>query len=287
MAFPPLPPRPALMLVVIIAAALTAFACGDSSDERIRSLDEILAGDIVVTDLTTSSAAVQLSTTIPVVCSVVYGIDQQYGDQSTDLDMVGRAHSDHRPRLRGLEPDTTYHYRLQGTASDGTFYVSQDLTFTTPPADPDDALGSAAQADNLAALAAGAQVIDASSTFGSSDTWRPENALDGDPNTEWSSASDGDAAFIEIALARTSQITAVGIWTRTMGMSAQITEFRVVTADGVILGPFTLPNANQLHLFQVEARARFLRFEVVASSGGNTGVVELAVIGAPAETPAE
>ena len=283
MPFTRTPPRSGLMRVIIIAAALTAFACGDSSDERIRSIDEILAGGIVVTDLTTSSAAVQLSTTIPVVCSVVYGIDQQYGDQSTDFDMVGRAHSEHRPLLRDLEPNTTYHYRLQGTTSDGTFYVSRDLTFTTPPADSTDPLASAAQAENLAALAVGAQIIDASSTFGSSDTWRPENALDGDPDTEWSSASDGDAAFIEIALARTSEITAVGMWTRTMGMSAQITEFRVVTADGVVLGPFTLPNANQLHLFQVEARARFLRFEVVASSGGNTGVVELLVIGTAAE----
>lgn len=233
--------------------------------------------------MTANSASVQLSTTIPVVCAVVYGIDQQYGDQSTDLDMVGRAHSDHRPRLRGLEPNTTYHFRLQGTASDGTFYVSQDLTFTTPLADAGDTLGRGAPSANLATLAAGARVIDVSSTFGSSDTWRAENALDGDPNTEWSSASDGDAAFIEIALAGTSEITAVGLWTRTMGMSAQITEFRVVTADGAILGPFTLPNAQLLHLFQVEANARFLRFEVVASSGGNTGVVELAIIGATLE----
>ena len=287
MAFPrtPLPPR--LVLLAIVAAALTALACGGSSNEPVRSLDEILAGDIVVADLTANSATVQLSTTIPVVCSVVYGIDQQYGEQSTDLDMVGRAHSDHRPRLRALEADTTYHFRLQGTASDGTFYVSLDRTFTTPPsdtsADAADTLSGGAASANLATLAAGAQVIDASSSFGSSDTWRAENALDGDPDTEWSSASDGDAAFIEIALAGTGEITAVGLWTRTMGSSAQITEFRVVTADGATLGPFILPNANQLHLFQVEATARVLRFEVVASSGGNTGVVELAVIGTTLE----
>ena len=283
MAFPrtPLPPR--LVLLAIVAAALTALTCSGSSDQRVRSLNEILAGDIVVAGLTANSASVHLSTTIPVVCSVVYGVDQQYGDQTTDLDMAGRAHSDHRPRLRPLEPDTTYHFRLQGTASDGTFYVSQDLTFTTPLADVGDTLGRGAPSANLATLAAGARVIDVSSTFGSSDTWRAENALDGDPTSEWSSASDGDAAFIEIALARTSEITAVGLWPRTMGMSAQITEFRVVTADGAILGPFILPNAKQIHLFQVEATTRFLRFEVVSSLGGNTGVVELSVIGTTLE----
>ena len=68
-----------------------------------------------------------------------------------------------------------------------------------------------------------------------------------------------------------------------MGTSAQITEFRVVTAGGAILGPFTLPDADRLYLFQVEATARFLRFEVVSSSGGNTGVVELSVIGTTLE----
>ena len=281
MAVPRAPLRPRFALLVIATALLTVLACSDSSDERIRSLDEILAGDIVVVDLTANSASVQLSTTIPVVCSVVYGIDEQYGDQSTDLDMAGRAHSDHRPHLRTLEPDTTYHFRVQGTASDGTFYVS--LTFTTPPADAGDVRDSVAPSANLATLAAGAQVIDASSTFESSDTWRAENAIDGDPNSEWSSASDGDAASIEIALAGTTEITAIGLWTRTMGTSAQITEFRVVTAGGAILGPFTLPDADRLYLFQVEATARFLRFEVVSSSGGNTGVVELSVIGTTLE----
>ena len=164
-----------------------------------------------------------------------------YGNQSTDLDMAGRAHSEHHAPLRGLEPDTIYHYRLQGTGSDGTFFASEDLTFRTPSAEEDDDdLGS-----NLATLAAGAQVI-ASSTFGSSATWGPENAIDDDPRTEWSSATDGNAAFIEIELASTTAIRAVGLWTRTMGSTAQIIEFRVVTEDGVVLGPFTLPDANQL-----------------------------------------
>ena len=57
----------------------------------------------------------------------------------------------------------------------------------------------------------------------------------------------------------------------------------MVTKDGVVLGPFTLPDANQLYRFEVEARARVVRFEVVDSSGGNTGAVEVAVFGEAAE----
>ena len=65
--------------------------------------------------------------------------------------------------------------------------------------------------------------------------------------------------------------------------TAQIIEFRVVTEDGVVLGPFRLPDANQLYRFEVEARARVVRFEVVDSSGGNTGAVEVAVFGEAVE----
>jgi hypothetical protein len=59
-----------------------------------------------------------------------------------------------------------------------------------------------------------------------------------------------------------------------MSSSAQITRFRVVTDDGVH-GPFELPDANGLHRFELPAITRTLRLEVLASTGGNTGLVEL------------
>lgn len=273
--------RMRLVLVpLFVVIGLISVGCGAStSGAQVRSIDAILASEIEIVELTARSASVRVTTRIPVVCSVVFGVDQSYGNQSTDLDMAGRAHSEHHAPLRGLEPDTIYHYRLQGTGSDGTLFASEDLTFRTPPAEEDDDdLGT-----NLATLAAGAQVIDSSSTFGSGATWGPENAIDDDPRTEWSSATDGNAAFIEIELASTTAIRAVGLWTRTMGATAQIIEFRVVTGDGVVLGPFTLPDANQLYRFEVEAQARVVRFEVVDSSGGNTGAVEVAVFGEAVE----
>jgi hypothetical protein len=260
----------------LLLAALAA-ACGSSNDEAatVRPLDEILDGSIEITDLTATSAVVRVETSLDVVCSVVYGVDESFGSQSTDLDMGGQAHSSHSAPLRDLQPDTEYHYRLQGTGSDGTFYVSDVMAFRTPP-------GSAASktpGTNLASLKEGARVVEASSSFGGSATWQPENAIDGEPATEWSSDGDGDDAFITIELAEASELSAVGVWTRTMGSSAQIMSFQVVTGDGTVLGPFELPGSAQMHTFPVLVTARQLRFEVVESSGGNTGAVEVGAYG--------
>ncbi|MQG40837.1 MAG: hypothetical protein FI712_04730 [SAR202 cluster bacterium] len=52
------------------------------------------------------------------------------------------------------------------------------------------------------------------STFGAAD------AIDWDPPTEWSSASDGDTAPIGVKLASETNITSVGFWTQTMGDTA-------------------------------------------------------------------
>jgi hypothetical protein len=209
------------------------------------------------------------------VCSVVYGVDEDYGGQSTDLDMGGRAHSSHSAPLRDLQPDTEYHYRLQGTASDGTFYVSDAMTFRTPTA----SATSETPGTNLASLAEGARVVEASSSFGGSATWQPENAIDGDAATEWSSDGDGDDAFVTIELEEATELSAVGMWTRTMGSSAQIMSFQVVAEDGTVLGPFELPGSSQMHTFPVSVTARQLTFEVVGSSGGNTGAVEVGAYG--------
>ncbi len=242
-----------------------------------RPIEEILATPVQVVDITATSATVQLETSIDVVCSVVFGLDDDYGVQSTDLDMAGRGHSVHGPRLQGLEPDTTYHFRLQGTSADGTFFVSEDMTFQTS------APAAGQQPDartNLASLAAGATVLEASSQFSDSPTWRPENALDSDPDTEWSSAGDGDNAFLTIELSSSVQIEAIGLWTRTMGSSAQISSFLLIADDGTEFGPFDVPDGMRLYEFPVSTTTRTLRFEVVASSGGNTGLIEIAAYSA-------
>ena len=204
---------PVLAGFVMLVAIVTA--CGSSGNgvAGVRPLDEILDVSIEITDLTPTSAVVRVETSIDVACSVVYGVDETYGSQSTDLDMGGQAHSSHSAPLRALQPDTEYHYRLQGTGSDGTFYVSDPMTLRTPPA----AVSSDTPGTNLASLMEGARVVEAGSWFGNSATWQPENAIDGDPATEWSSNGDGDDAFLTIELAQPTELSAVGMWTRTMG----------------------------------------------------------------------
>ena len=111
-----------------------------------------------------------------------------------------------------------------------------------------------------------------------------EMALDGSRATEWSSAGDGNDAFIEVALAEPSHLHAIEIWTRTMSNNtAQIFEFTVTTDSGEVLGPFTLPDANEAHRFEVDVTASTLRLDVVDSNGGNTGLIEFAAYGTPVD----
>ena len=270
------------MAGVMVVGAVTAACGGGSTDSAVRDFEEILEGPIQIVDLTASSAVVRLDTSVAVVCSVVYGIDTSYGSQSTDLDMAGTAHQVHGPRLRGLLPDTTYHFRFQGTASDGTFFASEDMTFRTPAAETvtSASVSAAVTADaNLASAAAGARIVEVSSSFGNGDNFSGARAIDEDPTTSWSSQGDGDAAFLTVELAEETELRAVGFWTRTMVTSAQTSSFQVVTDDGTVLGPFDVPAADQLYVFPVSARTLRLRFEVTTSSGGNTGAVEVAAYG--------
>lgn len=267
---------PLAMLAVGTALAL-AGCSNDTAGPTVNPIEEILDGEIRLEDIGPDSANVRVVTTIPVVCAVVFGTDEGYGRISTDADMGGGAHAEHFAPLRGLEPDTVYHYRLQGTGPDGTLYASDDLTFRTAPGHP----AQTNRGPNLASTAEGGSVREVSSVFGGSAAWRAENAIDADPSTEWSSNGDGDGAFLTIELAGETQVTAVGLWSRTMGSSAEIVQFRVVTDRGETLGPFALEDANRLYTFDVTVVARWLRFEVVSSSGGNTGVVEVAAYGDP------
>ena len=74
---------------------------------------------------------------------------------------------------------------------------------------------------------------------------------------------------------------ALGFWTRTMGTSAQVRRFQVVSDQGVVKGPFELSDAASVGYFETELTAKRLRFEVIESSGGNTGAVEIEVYGEP------
>ncbi len=250
-------------------------ACGESSFDRL-----VVEGPTVV-NLTARSATIVATTAEDVACAVVFGTTTEFGRIATDLDMAGGGHRDHSPLLTGLQPDTQYHYRLSGVGPDGERITSENLTFRTLAEDP-----SAQQrpaGDNLALQANGARIASVSSVFGgdASGPWRASHAIDGDPATQWSSAGDGNDAWIEIELAEEARITTIGFWTRTMGATAQITAFLVITDRGESYGPFEVADASIIHFFETDFVARSLRFEAAESSGGNTGAVEIEIYGTP------
>lgn len=262
-----------LLLLVAVAVVLTA--CSDRSsvaDVTVRPIADIVDGDIeVVTDPSGTTAVVEVTTTVPVACAVVYGPDDTFGSLAVDDDMRGGAHEDHAPRLTGLQPDTEYQYILQGSDTSGAFYRSDVMTFRTPQA-PD----VATPGPNVAPSAT---VADVSSTF--SDAFAAANAIDGDLGTGWSTAGDGDDAWIEIDLGEETGIAGVAYRSREMTDGTAIVETYTVTVDGgEPLGPFEAAGGGA-GVVEVAVDGRLLRFEAETTTGGNTGAVEIEVYAAP------
>jgi hypothetical protein len=256
--------RTLLGVVVLAVATATGSTGAAASTPVVLDLAAIAASPPVVTPAPDGrSATLTVTTSIDVACSVVYGPDDRFGAIAVDADMSGGAHADHHPVLGGLEPDTEYRYRVQGTASDGTMYVSDVLTFRTP----------AAPVGGAVNLALGASVSGVSSEF--SDTFAATMALDGDPSTAWSSDGDGDEAWIEVDLGDVTSIGAVAFLTRSMTDGTATTRTFTLTADGQEVGTYPADEAIELEL-----AARILRFDVAESSGGNTGALEIEVLAA-------
>jgi len=250
---------------MMLATLLVLGVVAGADAQEVRDFADVQASEIVITpDPGGRSAVLEVETTLDMACSVVYGPDESFGLIAVDDDMAGGGHSDHQPVLGGLEPDTEYIYRMQGTAPDGTIYVSEVGTFTTPPAP----VGGAPN------LALGATVTGVSSEF--SEAFAAEHAFDGDATTAWSSAGDGDDAWVEIDLGEAQRVAEVVFRTRSMGDGSATAETFGVTADGIELGTFPVDSDVQL-----DVEAQRLRFDVVSSTGGNTGALEILVLGTP------
>ncbi len=260
--------------VLLFAVHPTSAQSAKTPELNIRPIEDVFAdGPPRITDLSGQDGTLLFVSSIPLACSVVYGETPAFGQIAVDQDMNGGAHTDHHPALSGLKPDTEYHYRVQGTAVDGTLYASAVMTFRTPRAAPAGPL-------NLASLDAGGRIVDVSSNFGSGPndgSWGADSAIDGSRTTEWSSNGDGDGGFVEIALAREARLGAVEVWTRSMSNNtARIFKFTLTTDSGEVLGPFELPDAAKPHRFDIDVTAKSLRLDVVSSNGGNVGLVEFA-----------
>jgi len=267
-----------LVVALGVAGAVAYLATGRAG--AVQPLENLPGGIVTgptFEELTDTSALIALRTGAPALCQVNYGTTTEYGLMRR-MSMTGPM-DDHRILLPGLKPDTIYHARLTAVDTGARLYQSGDLTFRTKPSRQ-----AAPAGRNVASLAAGARVIGVSSNYGgagNTSTFGANNAIDGDAATEWSSNGDGDRAWIEIELPDATRLAAIGFWTRTMGSSAQIQEFEAVADGTTRLGPFTIADAGRAHRFPVDVTAKRLRFNVLKSSGGNTGAVEIEALAAP------
>jgi len=280
------PKRRTLALLSLFAAlALVAAACssgGDSSESTVRDFTDIQSSDFEFSVLPNGVAIMNVTTDVEAVCSIAWGDNADLGNINTDLDMGGGAHQDHEVVLVGAEPGKTYSFRVQGATADGSLFQSELATFTLPeiPAGDDAMDDDEDMATHGANLAEGAAVIGVSSVF--SDAWSGENAVDGDMTTEWATAGSGDDAFIEIDLGSAQEVVGVEFITRTMGDgTATTTEYTVTVDGGDVFGPFSAGDPSDNGFAEAAFTGQVLRFDVVTSTGGNTGAIEVRAL-APA-----
>jgi len=246
----------------------------------VLAAEDVINEPIQISDVSDTSVQLDATTSLPMACVFVYGETPEFGQMALDSLMGAAAHQEHAIILTGLEPDTEYYYRVQGSDEAGNLYMSETYTFRTLPE-------IATTTSNLLSSDNGAQLIGYSSVYGDGPVdgqYGAMNALDDDPLTQWSSAGDGDNAWLEVELEQRSRINEVVFWTRAMSNdTAQIYTFTITTETGEVYGPFELPDAEQSYTFNVEIVAQRLRFDVESSNGGNTGALDIAVYGEPVD----
>jgi len=259
-------------LAAVAALCLGLAACGGAGGTlNITSVRDFRLIEVGKTHLQIAadgrSAVVQVETNPPTVCAIAYGKTASLGSIANDPSMGGTAISRHTVTLGGLTPGTTYRFLLTATDAQGRVFQTRELnTFTTPR-------GSATLNPDVAI---GAKIVAVSSQW--SNAYRAANAVDGNLSTEWASAGDGDRAFITIELGKQRKITGISFVTREMSDGSAITRTFAVVVDGRRrYGPFLAGNRLDPHIVPVSFTGRFLRFEVVRSTGGNTGAAEIEV----------
>jgi F5/8 type C domain len=259
------------LLVVVAAVGLSA--CGGDSGGAGGGVQEFSAVEVGQAKIEIlkggTGAVIHLTTDPPTVCAVAFGTTEALGQIANDPGMGGSAISDHAVVLRNLTPNTTYHYRLTATDASGAVYQTDaPLTFTTKPPKVQPTAGRD--------VALGATVVDVSSEF--SDAFAASNAIDGDLTTEWSSAGDGNDAFVTVDLGKPVEVTGLAFRTREMADGSAITRtYSVVVDGGKRLGPFEAGDRADANPARVSFTGRILRFEVDTSTGGNTGAAEIEV----------
>ena len=280
-------------LVRLVAAVLTttllAAACGGS--DSAGSADTASAGELLDFALVQENeftfesdpadpnrGIFHVRTTEPMICAIVWGETEAFGNFNNSLAMNGTGIIDHDVVLPGAEAGKTYFFRVQGSTASGNQYRSELSTFTLPELDGDAMADDTIEhGDNFAIEAT---IVEASSIFGPG--WEAENAIDDDTNTEWASSGDGDEGFITIDLGAEHEVVGVEFLTRRMLDGTATTEMYTITVDGgETFGPFPAGNPADPNFTAADFTGREIRFDVDSSTGGNVGAIEVRVF-APA-----
>jgi len=295
--------RRLVLLVASVVALLTAACSGgdgdDSADASVRPFADVqdseLAFEIDPND--PNRAIFHVTTTIPMICSITWGSTEDMGNQNNSLSMNGTGIEQHDVVLPGAESGEKYFFTVQGADAEGNLYKSELLSVTIPDTGSAEfALGadtftrsdeggpSAVEApattDPRAAgdnLALDATITDVSSEF--SDSFAAARAIDGDLSTEWSTQDDGDSAFIELDLGEPRDIAGVEFVTRTMADDSATTSTFTVAVDGEPFGPFDAATVRTSRFAALDGvTGQVVRIDVDASTGGNTGAVEIRIL---------
>eukprot|EP00238_Polyblepharides_amylifera_P012459 CAMPEP_0196582360 /NCGR_PEP_ID=MMETSP1081-20130531/38675_1 /TAXON_ID=36882 /ORGANISM="Pyramimonas amylifera, Strain CCMP720" /LENGTH=407 /DNA_ID=CAMNT_0041902901 /DNA_START=248 /DNA_END=1471 /DNA_ORIENTATION=- len=233
---------------------------------------------IALQEVKSFSASLSVVTTLPTISTVRFW---ESGKEAETARLLRKVHlegvTDHSLTIQALSPGVTYEGELFLVLESGSVIKSTLSSWTTPA----DTNTESEFGENVALLSLGATVSSRSSVHSSG--YDATLAIDGMSSTQWSSSGDGNNAFLVIDLGSEIEIMGVGFWTRTMGTSAQISQFQVsdVTegTSGEVLGSFSLADADQLYRFAISPAlsVRVLRFDVQESSGGNTGAISVEV----------
>jgi hypothetical protein len=272
--------RPDLLIASAVIAAVVLGACSTSGDDGaspgILPFAEVQASDFVfeADPADPNRGIFRVTTTEPMICAIIWGEDEHFGNFNNSLAMSGTGIVDHDVLLPGAERGQTYVFQVQGSTADGRQFRSETGTFTIP-----EVPGGSVPERTGTNLALGATVVDVSSEFGSS--FAAELVIDGDGLTEWSSAGDGDDAHITIDLGAPAEVSGFEFVTRSMADGSAIVETYTVTVDGgEPIGPFPAATPAEPRVAVVTITGQVFRFDVDRSTGGNVGAVEIRILAA-------
>ncbi|MGA7270402.1 MAG: hypothetical protein WB239_04950, partial [Acidimicrobiia bacterium] len=155
------------MTAAVLLGTVMLGGCGSGGETAtaVRPFSEVQASDFSFeADPTFPGRGIfHVTTTEPMICAIVWGEDETFGNFNNSLAMNGTGIVQHDVYLPGAEAGVTYEFVVQGTTADGTLYRSDVGTFVIP-----EIATTSTTEDTRTNLALDARVTQVSSEFNSS-----------------------------------------------------------------------------------------------------------------------